>query len=35
VTWRLVIGAAIVVLAVASVVRREPPVSAHAEEAVR
>ena len=35
VTWRLVIGAAIVVLAVATVVRREPPVTAHAEEAVR
>jgi drug/metabolite transporter (DMT)-like permease len=34
-TWRLVIGAAIVVLAVAAVVRREPPVTAHAEEAVR
>src|SRR5436190_12143234 len=35
VTWRLLIGAAIVVVAVAAVVRREPPVSAHAEEAVR
>jgi len=35
VTWRLLIGAAIVVLAVAAVVRREPPVTAHAEEAVR
>ena len=35
VTLRLVIGAAIVVLAVATVVRREPPVSARAEEAVR
>jgi drug/metabolite transporter (DMT)-like permease len=34
-TWRLVIGAAIVVLAVAAVVRREPPVTAHAEEAMR
>jgi drug/metabolite transporter (DMT)-like permease len=34
-TWRLLIGAAIVVLAVAAVVRREPPVTAHAEEAVR
>jgi drug/metabolite transporter (DMT)-like permease len=35
ITWRLLIGAAIVVLAVAAVVRREPPVTAHAEEAVR
>jgi drug/metabolite transporter (DMT)-like permease len=35
VTWRLLIGAAIVVVAVAAVVRREPPVTAHAEEAVR
>jgi drug/metabolite transporter (DMT)-like permease len=35
VTSRLLIGAAIVVLAVATVVRREPPVTAHAEEAVR
>src|SRR3954452_17023041 len=34
-TWRLLIGAAIVVVAVATVVRREPPVTAHAEEAVR
>jgi drug/metabolite transporter (DMT)-like permease len=34
-TWRLLIGAAIVVVAVAAVVRREPPVTAHAEEAVR
>jgi drug/metabolite transporter (DMT)-like permease len=32
VTWRLLIGAAIVVVAVATVVRREPP---HAEDAVR
>jgi len=35
VTWRLLIGAAIVVVAVATVVRREPPVAAHAEDAVR
>jgi drug/metabolite transporter (DMT)-like permease len=35
ITWRLLIGAAIVVVAVAAVVRREPPVTAHAEEAVR
>jgi drug/metabolite transporter (DMT)-like permease len=35
VTWRLLIGAAIIVVAVATVVRREPPVTAHAEEAVR
>jgi len=34
-TWRLLIGAAIVVVAVATVVRREPPVTAHAAEAVR
>jgi len=34
-TWRLLIGAAIVVVAVATVVRREPPVAAHAEDAVR
>ena len=35
ITWRLLIGAVIVVLSVAIVVRREPPVTAHAEEAVR
>jgi drug/metabolite transporter (DMT)-like permease len=35
VTWRLLVGAVIVVAAVAIVVRREPPVTAHAEEAVR
>jgi drug/metabolite transporter (DMT)-like permease len=35
VTWRLLVGAVIVVTAVAIVVRREPPVTAHAEEAVR
>jgi drug/metabolite transporter (DMT)-like permease len=34
-TWRLLVGAVIVVVAVATVVRREPPVTAHAEEAVR
>jgi len=34
-TWRLLIGAAIVVVSVATVVRREPPVAAHAEDAVR
>jgi drug/metabolite transporter (DMT)-like permease len=34
-TWRLLIGAAIVVVAVAAVVRREPPVAPHAEDAVR
>ena len=34
-TWRLLIGAAIVVVAVATVVRREPPVATHAEDAVR
>jgi drug/metabolite transporter (DMT)-like permease len=34
-TWRLLLGAAIVVVGVATVVRREPPVTAHAEEAVR
>jgi drug/metabolite transporter (DMT)-like permease len=34
-TWRLLVGAMIVVVAVATVVRREPPVTAHAEEAVR
>ena len=34
-TWRLLIGAAIVVVAVATVVRREPPVAAHAGDAVR
>ena len=34
-TWRLLIGAAIVVVAVATGVSREPPVTAHAEEAVR
>src|SRR5689334_22433959 len=33
-TWRLLIGAVIVVIAVATVVRREPPVAAHAEEGV-
>ena len=35
ITWRLVIGAAIVVVAVATVVRREPPSPEHPEEAVR
>ena len=35
VTWRLLIGAVIVVVAVATVVRRESTVAAHAEEAVR
>jgi drug/metabolite transporter (DMT)-like permease len=34
-TWRLLIGAAIVVVAVATVVRREPPLAPHAEDAVR
>ena len=35
ITWRLLIGAAIVVVAVATVVRREPPSAEHPEEAVR
>jgi drug/metabolite transporter (DMT)-like permease len=34
-TWRLLIGAAIVVVAVATVVRHEPPSTRHAEEGVR
>src|SRR2546423_4681197 len=34
-TWRLLIGAAIVVVAVATVVRREQTVAPHAEDAVR
>jgi drug/metabolite transporter (DMT)-like permease len=34
-TWRLLIGAAIVVVAVALVVRRDPPTAAHPEEGVR
>jgi drug/metabolite transporter (DMT)-like permease len=34
-TWRLLIGAVIVVVAVATVVRREPPAVAHPEEGVR
>ena len=34
-TWRLLIGAVIVVIAVATVVRKEPPVAAHVEEGVR
>src|SRR4029077_4966822 len=32
ITWRLLIGAAIVVVAVATVVRREPPSAEHPEE---
>jgi drug/metabolite transporter (DMT)-like permease len=35
VTWRLLIGAAIVVVAVATVVRREPPAATIPEEGVR
>jgi drug/metabolite transporter (DMT)-like permease len=35
VTWRLLIGAAVVVVAVATVVRREPPSTEHPEEVVR
>ena len=35
VTWRLLSGAVIVVVAVATVVRREPPLTPHAEDAVR
>jgi len=34
-TWRLLIGAAIVVVAVATVVRQEPPTATHLEEGVR
>jgi drug/metabolite transporter (DMT)-like permease len=34
-TWRLLIGAAVVVVAVAIVVRQDPPTSAHPEEGVR
>jgi drug/metabolite transporter (DMT)-like permease len=34
-TWRLLAGAAIVVVAVALVVRRDPPTAAHPEEGVR
>ena len=34
-TWRLLVGAAVVVVAVATVVRQEPPVAAHPEDAVR
>jgi drug/metabolite transporter (DMT)-like permease len=34
-TWRLLIGAAIVVFAVATVVRREPPTATQLEEGVR
>jgi drug/metabolite transporter (DMT)-like permease len=33
-TWRLLVGAVIVVVAVASVVRREPPVATHPDEGV-
>jgi drug/metabolite transporter (DMT)-like permease len=33
-TWRLLIGAVIVVIAVATVVRREPPVATHPDEGV-
>jgi drug/metabolite transporter (DMT)-like permease len=35
VTWRLLAGAAIVVVAVAAVVRQEPPAATHPEDAVR
>ena len=35
VTWRLLIGAAIVVVAVAIVVREDPPKATHPEEGVR
>jgi drug/metabolite transporter (DMT)-like permease len=34
-TWRLLIGAAVVVVAVAIVVRQDPPTAAHPEEGVR
>jgi drug/metabolite transporter (DMT)-like permease len=34
-TWRLLVGAAVVVVAVAAVVRQEPPASTHPEDAVR
>jgi len=34
-TWRLVLGAAIVVAAVAAVVRQEPPTATTLEEGVR
>jgi drug/metabolite transporter (DMT)-like permease len=34
-TWRLLAGAAVVVVAVATVVRREPPAATHPEDAVR
>jgi drug/metabolite transporter (DMT)-like permease len=34
-TWRLLAGALVVVVAVAAVVRKEPPVAAQVEEAVR
>jgi len=34
-TWRLLAGAVLVVVAVATVVRKEPPVAAQVEEAVR
>jgi drug/metabolite transporter (DMT)-like permease len=34
-TWRLLLGAAIVVVAVATVVRQEPPSATHTEEGVR
>jgi drug/metabolite transporter (DMT)-like permease len=34
-TWRLLAGAAVVVVAVATVVRQEPPVASHPEDAVR
>jgi drug/metabolite transporter (DMT)-like permease len=35
VTWRLLFGAVLVVVAVATVVRQEPPAAAHPEEGVR
>jgi drug/metabolite transporter (DMT)-like permease len=34
-TWRLLIGAVVVVVAVAIVVRQDPPTAAHPEEGVR
>jgi drug/metabolite transporter (DMT)-like permease len=34
-TWRLLVGAAVVVVAVATVVRQEPPVATQLEEGVR
>jgi drug/metabolite transporter (DMT)-like permease len=34
-TWRLLAGAGVVVVAVATVVRQEPPVASHPEDAVR